>query len=62
MSKSTDEIMLEDMKKQDYYDILFESDVSGHMIDMMSGLDETTDTYEEDCGMLFPQPIRDIEI
>lgn len=60
MSRAVDEIMLQDMINEDIDDIMFGTDVSGRVIDLMNGFDETTGEFDEDSGMLFPPVIKNI--
>lgn len=60
MSRAVDEIMLQDMINEDIDDIMFGTDVSGRVIDLMNGFDEHTGEFDEDSGMLFPPVIKNI--
>lgn len=62
MSQAVDAYLLEDMRKADDEETMYQLGLSeeGFMIDMVACYDEETGLYPEDQGMLFPQPIREI--
>lgn len=58
MSNIVDKILLEDMERQDFLDTIF-PDIDLRQIDALSGMNEDG-SYDEDFGLLFPQPIKHI--
>ena len=57
MSKIVDTILLNEMKQDDDWEVMFSpTEVSEEAIDTLMGYNEETEMFEEDTNELFPQP------
>ena len=57
MSRVVDTILLNEMKQDDDWEVMFSpTEVSEEAIDTLMGYNEETEMFEEDTNELFPQP------
>lgn len=57
MSRIVDSILLNEMKQDDDWEVMFSpTEVSEEAIDTLMGYNEETEMFEEDTNELFPQP------
>lgn len=57
MSRIVDTILLNEMKQDDDWEVMFSpTEVSEEAIDTLMGYNEETEMFEEDTNELFPQP------
>ena len=57
MSRIVDTILLNEMKQDDDWEVMFSpTEVSEEAIDTLMGYNEETEIFEEDTNELFPQP------
>ena len=62
MSAAVDECMIEDIKRDLLEDMMIgDNDIAEETLDKMMGWNEETQEYDSEDGVLFPQPITEIE-
>lgn len=61
MSLEVDKYLLEMMREEDDRILMQGTDISDEIIDHMCGWNESKGVFETDQGLLFPQPIKQID-